>query len=60
LFLGKLKLKISGPNNHNPNSASTIQIKLMDTTWRKWGWWVCILYAGIFYLAYYLVKRFLF
>jgi len=60
LFLGKLKLKITGPKIKNTNSAQTVRVKLKDTTWRKWGWRLLLFYAAFIGLLYYLLKLYLF
>lgn len=59
LFLGKLKLKVTGPDRSAHSPAPTVRVSLRDTTWRKYGLWIILFYAIIFFLAAYLVDRFL-
>lgn len=60
LSLGKLKLRLAGPENPRPGVIPTVRVKLKETTWRKWALWLGLLYAGIILLAFYAAMRFFF
>ncbi|HPQ40036.1 MAG TPA: FHA domain-containing protein [bacterium] len=60
LSLGKLKLRLSGPENPSASVIPTVRVKLKDTTWRKWALWLGLIYAVVIFLAFYAAMRFFF
>ncbi|MBN1297243.1 FHA domain-containing protein [bacterium] len=60
LHLGKLKLRLIGPETYAAEHTPTIRIRLKDTTLRKYGLWLGLMYAAILTIAFFLARWYFF